>query len=263
MPEPFSYVVTLPDICSSLKRLFDERKDEIYNFLDYLEELDSTILNPNDIHRKSIKFSQINTFKSTVYIMLYNITESIYRLCINSIWRALKSEPNLKYCDLNKFILTQIIYRENKLLKDLSIDRRNVEINKFIINAITTSFIQFPDKSEWIYATNVNDLRIEETLGRFGVSIDTNLDNIKAARQFVKDELGTFELIRTIRNGLAHGHQSFNEATNEITYIDLKKNVDVTINYLNSIVDIVINYIVDQQYLLQHIPSTIHANYDG
>lgn len=200
---------------------FNERKEEIEFYFSIMQKFDNGISDIDTI--KNRQFYKI--MKSNFLLMLYNLVESCIVSGMLEIYEDLKNDG----CSYNQVIYEiKEIWRKNQVDKiyrsssGSSICDNKVKkiIHKIITNApITLS------KDALRISGNLNARKIKELC-----------DNHRI-RYRLKTSGESLEIIKTMRNKLAHGDESFSMCSRDMTIHQLKNYKDEVFQFLNDILD--------------------------
>jgi len=216
---------------------FQERSQEVsdyFLFIKDLEEENIQLVVEEDAEKPKIqeRYPQLsNTLKASAYLLLYNLVESSMRNAIEAIFQELQSQqvPFDRIRPELKKIVLQNFKRQNP-------DRVLAQIKDISLDIIAVGF----DKEE-LFSGNIDGLLIRKVAKSYGFSSRTD---------YVKTHDGIDLLrVKTNRNDLAHGVQSFAEVGKDKTADELIEVKNKTINYLRQILENIEMYLVNQEYL--------------
>jgi hypothetical protein len=95
---------------------------------------------------------------------------------------------------------------------------------------------------------NLDDRKIEDLAELYGVELKIRPRVMASVKREVFDSLGAIALIRTKRNWLAHGRQSFSECGREYTVAELRRFAIVTMRYLTDVIASFAEFIEHRRY---------------
>lgn len=209
---------------TSVKTIFNERKNEINTYFDYL----------NQYQPQNADDSLFKILKANLILMLYNLVESSISNAIEEIHNSI----HLKSASFND-LKTE--------LKSLIINNiKNVNSKKFVenINNIATDIIKYSFNTEVkkkLFSGNIDGRKIKEFSDKYGFDSNTDL---------TKTEHGNWLItIKDKRNDLAHGIYSFTEVGKDYSIQDLTSMKDKTINYIESILNNIEQYLLNDKFL--------------
>ncbi len=230
----------------AIKEVFRQRKDEIQNFLEFMQFLERKKVMPDEdevtfedfFHGKEkLMFSYqqlINVLKSNYALMLYNIIEFTVMGLINSIYDEIKME-GLSYIDVNESI--RKIWRRVmvKPMKDPNANHTTfVKCNEGIISEILERKIIVIRARDTMPGGNLDGNAIQTIFEEHGIEVNTHSPNYRPdILKSVKDN----------RNNLAHGTVSFVEALRDDSIKDLRDNYILVIAFLEELILEVEQYI--------------------
>lgn len=228
-----------------VKRTFQEHKDEINLFYDFLEKIVShdarLVIDPPTNTVKVIKVETTAVAKASFFLMLYNCVESTVVNIFNTILRAME-EDGCKYTDLREELqLATLAAYDYRTQETESKDNRNQRLKEQSDYATGLSVVHLDIKSLTSSSSQGNfsgslDVReIKKLFSRIGIDLSTlSCDEMKK--------------IKECRNKLAHGECSFQDYGRELTiqYIGVSK--DHTIAYLEGLIQRVDEFITKKQY---------------
>lgn len=240
----------------ALRGDFDTRVVEIEKYFDFLKHLedDNVILTKHD-KSTTIKLDDdhLKIFKANGFLLLYNLIEStvlnsviaifdeiqVKGLCYNQV-----SEKVKKYWFKYK-------YKHDDNIKEDNLYEKFYNIVEDIVKNVTLDLI---NKLE--YGGSIDAKRIKDIAGSLGADFDyADYDKEKHGKVLVE--------IKSKRNLLAHGNESFANIGKDITYygIETLEGADVKINsfglqhfkkftieHLEKFIDCIENYIIEEGY---------------
>ncbi|TAF76155.1 MAG: hypothetical protein EAZ53_04460 [Bacteroidetes bacterium] len=231
----------------TIKAEFDKRIIEIELFYEVLKviELDNPKLSATDILEESIVELKINStridiFRSTAYLLLYNLIESTIYNSITSIFDSI-SDNNVKYFEMieevQKYWLNNLYKHDEKKKKETIIETFMNIANQIFNNTIELA------SNEISYGGSLDADAIFKT----AKSMKIEIGNIH--RVYDKGIHGQSLVdIKNKRNWLAHGEKTFTEIGSISTYsqlVDAKDNVKI---FLKEFINSVETYIKNQHY---------------
>lgn len=97
---------------------------------------------------------------------------------------------------------------------------------------------------------NWDEKLLEDIAERIGVQLKIEENTNRNIKKHVRDELGALELVKLLRNKLAHGVISFSECGAGVTVADLRKVKEHTTQYLREVVHSFRLFINAHSYLI-------------
>lgn len=237
---------------SELITAFNERKSEVETYIEFLQLLEESAKSgrpklENVDH--AISTLQQKILYSSVYLQLYNLVESTITSCIDAVSTAATKSGSLKAKDLTEALRTEWVRGIARTHIELNLDKRlaaTMELCNHLINnhSVIELNIEKGGGGNW------DDTEIEGISRRIGFTLNVNeviYNNIK--RPF-KDGKGSLQLVKQLRNDLAHGSISFSECANEVTVSELRNLMNNTVSYLHEVVLSFDSYINGSKYLI-------------
>jgi hypothetical protein len=236
---------------ASLDAAFDERLKEIDSYLDLLDALERQVqIGPPNIGGAPITVQQQKVLYSSVYLQLYNLVEATVTWCIDAI-AAATADGRWQPADLTAELRREWIRSTARTHVDLSYDNRlsaSVEVCE--------RFIQARPVRNWIIAKggggNWDDLEIEGIAERLGFQLRSRITPaaFSGIKRHIRDDKGALELIKDLRNKLAHGNMSFEECGEGATVSQLRDIKERSALYLREVVSVFTTFIDTHEFLL-------------
>lgn len=216
---------------------FDERAQEVSSYFLLVKNLEQGSIklsmgNDNKQKTKNINAELTKTLKATGFLLLYNLIESTMRNAIQAIFDDIANQ-RVSYNDL-RYEIKKVIIRGLK--KNKSTDSLIQNINNIALDIISASF----DEAQ-LFSGNIDAREIKDTAKSYGFSYQTNARKTQNGNDLLK--------IKTNRNNLAHGFESFEEVGRDTTAVELWQIKKRVICYLREILQNIENYISKQEYL--------------
>jgi hypothetical protein len=230
------------------KQDFEDNKLEVGKYFDFLKHIeDGGIYLSNG--SKSILFEidveLINILKANAFLLLYNLVESTIRNALWDVHQAVRNDrvsyKNL-ILDIKKVLIDKKVRAEFKTKEDTLTE----QIYKIIELTFDDYSSLFPlNKAQISFEGGNLHLRlIQETFGKYGI---TGLNERHT------DQVEAFKSTKRNRNYLAHGEKSFKDCGKDYGYIDLLKDKDEIIDFLDKALFLVENFINQRAYKVQAI----------
>lgn len=215
------------------KLLFEERRDEVIHYYEVLCDLEQNP--PKNSKAGDTTFFKI--LKSNLLLMLYNLVEASIVSGIKEIYNLIKSE-NLTYTKLSDEIKDLWVSEKTYFFMDPSFTRTTYkEQVKAIVNNIINGTTIFLSETIKRNGGNYDDKVIKELCDKHGI------------RYTAIDDNGDLKKVKTCRNQLAHGVDSFSNYARDITIDDLKHILDGVINFISAILTGMETYYKDKLFL--------------
>jgi hypothetical protein len=212
-------------------RVFQERKEEIDLYFEFLEDLmvkNATLSFPNNT-KKNLDLALPRILRANGFLLIYNVVESCISLGIEAIYLDIISK-GIDYHSITLNIQREIIGNV----------KQNISTNSFIdtVKDISIDIIsQHPKK---MFSGNVDAQKIRDIANRYGFSYTTNARVTKNGANLVT--------IKNRRNALAHGHISFQECGKEYPIQQLIEIKDEVLQYLKEILHNIEQYLLNEAY---------------
>lgn len=227
--------------------LFDERRDEISSYIDFVSKLDSI-----ETYRKStIDFengcSFILTrdlqkiFRSYLFILTYNLIESTIHNCLTEICDKIHDEslpydclsPKLqeywRSCQLNFITRSSINLQKSKRKFEqvIQILENNESVDLTLIKPTISG--------------NLDYRAIDKIINVFGFYGKLEIDDLRKLKQALL-------LFKNKRNQLAHGNISFTKASENLTIGELINMINSITQYMDQVIMNLDNFINEKRY---------------
>lgn len=242
-----------PDLLNA----YIDYSDKLLDINDYLELINTLddIKNPkllgesitsNQLVSLSIERNLKKTLRSSTYLLLYNLIESTMTACIDAIYSTLKKLEIQHHANQNT---------------DYFIFQLRDSIRKHILKQYGSIF-----SNDGIIAISDNRLSVFNTIidkgydkkGLFNGNIDYSVIRDEAKKfgfnvRPIDPPTGLFDPedilnIKTNRNILAHGGETFSECGNRLSIGEMGKKFNSTINMLNAVFVAIDNYLVNESF---------------
>ncbi len=218
---------------------FENRKNEIDNYIDFLIIFDSEDTKLNYIKDgKLINENIQNQFQITLianaFLILYNLIESTVRNSIIEIYECIKNDK-LSYSELSENMKKLWIKKEiNSIKEKKNITKEHNLIYKLADNILNNEIILFSNK--WLdYSGNLDADKIRKLASTIGFQYSTNGRNLEE----IKDK----------RNRLAHGEQTFYDVGKDFSVREIEKFKNETFEYLSDVINKIEEFIENKKYL--------------
>lgn len=179
-------------------------------------ELDIMISNLSNL-KVGVEYSAIG--KSSIVMMIYNMIEGVFSTLLQEVFDyAIQNCHNIEQYPKNFLIIIanyhiKLINGDAKKL--LKFENKNITIPQY---SEYKRHIEF-------YSGNLDAKKIREIANKFGV---VKIIEKKSDAQLV--------FIKKIRNHLAHGSVSYEEATRDRTDVEVKEIKNATVDYLDRVI---------------------------
>ena len=240
------------------KQEFDSRKEEIEQYFDFLQKVESDCRVLSNYQRTtafSIDDELLKVLKANGFLILYNLVEATILNCVTAIFDEIKLN-NLSYSNVSENIRkywSKHIYRFDEKISEEKLLRE--KFYSIVEKIISNTTLEVSDRLEYGGSIDAKIMRkIAEELGVM-LSFEHYRENLHG--KVLCD-------IKKNRNDLAHGKKSFSDIARNISYegiVVTNENGDnsiisfglvhfknYTIEHLENFIRSVENYIENQQY---------------
>ncbi|TNV11605.1 hypothetical protein FH968_22295 [Buttiauxella sp. B2] len=227
--------------------LFEERMEDIDDYLSFVELLISK--RPNLVHQdenniniaQEIDLDITHILKANAYIILYNLIEATISNAIEDIHTVFYNDVNL-CVDTVTLNLTKIAFKNIDTKTMSEIDFSNDNVSKTIFKTWLTAHKKLVDANKNpLFSGNVDARKIREVADKYGFSYDTDEEKTRNGATLVS--------IKTARNSLAHGSESFRSKGQNASIDEIIKMKDEVFHYLNSILKNIEEYLDNKVYV--------------
>jgi MAE_28990/MAE_18760-like HEPN len=197
----------------------------------------------------SISATQQKMLRASVYVQLYNLVEATVCACLDAIAHALSS-PSTSVHELTLSLRREWVRHHARSHKELSDDNRlNAMVDMverlLVRDQLTAFVIERGGGGNW------DDHEIENLMKkRLGVPLDFSPTVRANVKRRVRDDLGALELVKSLRNSLAHGSISFSECGESTTAGELQIMAEHIYAYLREMLAQCSSFIDRREYLL-------------
>ncbi|MCP4344370.1 MAG: hypothetical protein GY795_02455 [Desulfobacterales bacterium] len=225
---------------SDLSEFFEDRKKEVENYFNFLKalEIDSNTrfnLKLNNAKEFAVSKEQTKIFKSNCFLLLYNAVEGTVNKSIESVFNAINDE-NIKYKELIKEI-------------------KAIWLKYTVKNAMEEDMALLADYIDMVSETTFN-LNLEEFLKKNKSYFSAGTLDSLAIKDDISKRIGlgfnekepSLQLIKYMRNFLAHGQKSFAEIGQEKLLSEIEEYKNKSFEYLKKYVEYIEEYIDRKTY---------------
>lgn len=212
---------------------FNDRLQEIESYLAFLEALQREAFSgPPRIGGSAVTSQQQQILYSAVYLQLYNLVESTVISCINAVAAAAANGGRWRPGDLSDRLRREWVRVMAQTHVNLNIDNR---LGTAV--AFCERLIRLDPITAWEFETggggNWDDHEIEVISDRIGCDL-TIIDRtvLTGIKMKVRDDKRPLELVKYLRNRLAHGSISFAECGDGVVVTELRDLTDKIAAYL-------------------------------
>ncbi len=215
---------------------FQERKEEVLRFLDFVDQLDSKrfqVVESNSMipALEHISLQELlKTLKANSFLLLYNLVESTVKNAIEAIFDRLSRE-SISY-DICRAELQRVVLKN---LRAHNIKKIHVELRGIAVDVVAKTF-----RKETLFSGNVDAREIRDTAREFGF-----LSPIANGNELLT--------VKTNRNDLAHGDKTFAAVGADYDVPRLLRIANDIYDYLEEFVTNIENYLNTKAYIA-HVP---------
>jgi hypothetical protein len=216
---------------------FAERSREVSKYFIFLKNLEqgSTKLSMNsksdNSKIKTIDPELLKTLKASGFLLLYNLVEATMKNIIEAIFDELKNE-GISYDQIRPELKKVVL----KNLKKRNPEKIFLSITEISVDIITAGF----NKKD-LFSGNLDGRKIKEIAIEYGFSHLTDHSKTGSGNDLLT--------IKTNRNHLAHGDNSFAEIGRDKTTDELLEIKNKVIRYLKQILENIEVYLDNKDYL--------------
>lgn len=234
-----------------IAQLFTERLQEIDAYLSLLDALERELQSgPPVIGGTQITVQQQKILNSSVYLQLYNLVEATVTWCMEAVTTASSDGAKWTPADLDDQLRREWIKISARTHVDLAPGTRLDTAFDFC-----TYIMQGKPVEKWDMGRagggNWDVHAIQELTERIGCNMRLTTPTYKAVKRFIRDDMGAIELVKHLRNQLAHGAISFEDCGDGVTVSDLKSLRITTGSYLAEVVGAFTSFIANHEFIVQ------------
>lgn len=203
--------------------IFDERKEEIEEFLRFLKILTNkkaTISTGENSVEVSITFTHI--LKAQGYLILYNLVESTVANAISAIHKYFY-ENDISFNRLPDSL-------QKKMLKQLCKEGPSTIAPIDRMSSLSREIIKKSYNKKSLFAGNIDTKKVNELSEDYGFDIRNTDYRITGHGRFIKN-------VKDNRNDLAHGNKSFTDCGRDTSIDDLITAFKQIPEFLNTILN--------------------------
>jgi len=211
---------------SDLKDFFNERKQEVEVFIQFIEK----------IEQEATYADEIKILKSQAVLMLYNLIEGTVNKGISCIFDEI-NDSSLKQEETCEQIRIMWLRYFKLHCDDNGNNQKTLScINSFIDKKVDIDIGKFRENNpSYLKGGSLDSRAIKEILKKFSIEFSTFEYKLKE----VKKE----------RNHLAHGEKSFTEIGQNKSILDVKESKEKVVTFLALYVTEIDQYIDDKLYM--------------
>jgi hypothetical protein len=236
-------------MAARLKELFEERLQEIEDYLSFLNGLEAS-LGEGHGNRRSLGVTprQQRILHSAVYLQLYSLVEATATSCLEAVaeaacggrWSPSDLIPEMR----REWYRSQAKTHDRDMTADNRLDAV-AALCEVLIEAVPVRDWRFDRRS----SGNWDDEALEGMAKRLGSELSVEKEAYQGVKRPIRDDMGPLVLVKDLRNRLAHGEISFTECGENATYTDLAKVKHLVARYLRAVVDHFTAYLEEQKFV--------------
>lgn len=236
---------------AALRTFFRERFEEVQEYLLFLGTVEEAArMGPPKFQglKVSLTTTQQKILYSSLYLQLYNLVEATVSRCLDEVANAAAAESAWKPAELNESMRQEWVRGIAKTHSELNAENRlttAVSLCEHLVQDLPISEFAIEKGG----GGNWDDESIYKIGKRVGCPLRFKAQTIAAVKPKVKGDVGALKLVKTRRNGLAHGSLSFVECADGISVNDLVELTDVVGNYLQETMNCFAAYIDGFEFL--------------
>jgi hypothetical protein bthaB_32884 len=226
-------------------QFFDERYQEIESYLLFLQNVEKSVQDGSPQLSNvdaQITPEQHKILKASLYLQLYNLVESTVSRClemvVNEIYKAGRSPGDLSEHLRKEWVRFVARTHHDNLGPEKRFKAALEMCEQLLQESPITDF-----KIERGGGGNWDDSSIEEICERLGCSLTISPCVRTAVKRRRRNDMGALEIVKTLRNDLAHGSLSFAECGNDATVSELQDIARAVGEYLREAIECFINFI--------------------
>jgi hypothetical protein len=219
-----------------IRQEFIDRVEEINKYYRLLENIENGVNLYIAGREVSFETGMSSSLKSGAILLLYNLVESTISKCLKGI-HLNHIDDGLNYFELSdniQLVLLKYHYKasvENTDIKNLINQLQHLLNNRIIIISSDKEWRNFFDNQ---FSGNLDSQEIRAIADKYGIEFDLKSEEVKKVEE--------------MRNKLAHGELSFEEACRDFSIQYIKKLREKTIVFLSEFISAVEKYIIEKKY---------------
>jgi MAE_28990/MAE_18760-like HEPN len=224
---------------NNFSQAFEDRLQEIEAYLNLLEGLEQQVQEGPPQFGKSgatITVQQQRILYSSIYLQLYNLVESTITRCLEAVCESVTSRSTHPghLSDSLRREWVRFIARTHTELNYENRLKSALELCDHFIQTLPISNFEIEKGA----GGNWDDDTIDRIIcTRLGFDLRISPDVYRGVKRPFRNDKGTLEFIKHLRNELAHGSLSFAECGEGVTVSDLRELTNRTSLYLREVVD--------------------------
>ena len=236
----------------ALRTGFAERLSEVETYLEFLVVLDARAQSgPPKLEgaEHPISAQQQKILYSSVYLQLYNLVESTMTRCIDAVAQSAAQAGTWVPGDLSAELRKEWVRVIARTNVELNADNRLASalvLCEHLVSALPVAHFDMEKGS----GGNWDDNAIEQFSERLGLALMVSQPVYSSIKQPIRNDLGPLQLVKDLRNRLAHGSISFTECAGDVTVAQLIELKQKTVDYMREVVERFISYLTGHEFLV-------------
>ncbi|MFE4665563.1 MAE_28990/MAE_18760 family HEPN-like nuclease [Streptomyces sp. NPDC056716] len=230
---------------------FEERFSEVDSYIDLLEKVEEAT--QSGIPRIAVSDYRITAQQqrilySSVYLQLYNLVEATMARCVNKLAEATSAGETWQPHQLNDHLLQEWVRSTARTHADMSAPSRlkhALEMSTHIVQQLPIKpfIIEMGGGGNW------DDEVIYKMAERLGCPLALTVTTQASVKRKRRDGLGPLQLVKSRRNGLAHGSISFVDCADGVVVRELRETAQCVEAYLREVIACFKQYIDSYNFL--------------
>lgn len=236
----------------TLRTGFAERLSEVETYLEFLIVLDARAQSgPPKLEgaEHPISAQQQKILYSSVYLQLYNLIESTMTRCIDAVAHIAAQAGTWVPGDLSADLRKEWVRVVARTNVELNPDHRlesALALCEHLVSALPVANFDIEKGG----GGNWDDNAIEKFSERLGLALVVSQPVYSSVKQPIRNDLGPLQLVKDLRNRLAHGSISFTECAGDVTVAQLIELKQKTVDYMREVVERFISYLSGHEFLV-------------
>lgn len=236
----------------ALRNAFAERLAEVEAYLEFLRVLEARAQDgPPKLEgaEHPISAQQQKILYSSVYLQLYNLVESTMTRCIDAVALSAAQAGTWVPGDLSGDLRKEWVRVIARTHKELTPDHRlesALVLCEHLVAALPVANFEIDTGG----GGNWDDNAIEKISERLGLALVVSQPVYSSVKRKIRNDLGPLQLVKDLRNRLAHGSISFTECAENVTVTQLMELKQKTVDYMREVVERFITYLSSHEFLL-------------
>ena len=238
-----------------LRMDFQERVDEVDAFIQLVASIERSVREGTPVihsatgQRAVVSPLQQRLLYAGVYLHLYNLVEATVSRCIAAVEAAASGAPeNSMVGDLSLELRKEWVRSVARTHEDLNTENRlkaALELCRHLVEMLPVKMKIAPGGGG-----NWDDEEIHVIAKRLGVALQLREETQRRIKRPHRDGRGALQLIKYLRNQLAHGAMSFSDCGDGHTAEQLEELKQCTVDYLSEVITSFEGFINRHEYLL-------------